>query len=187
MYRFVLHDCLYSSSLSLWQTLPLCCERFTWNPTLLHCVCIDECTHTTHWVDSHRISHSNSVSIIWVHCTMKERGRTHLYCPWCSISCDVLTIVVVQSHERLQRWSELWCRKRFCTARLAKLVWGNLGKWDEFWYESCPMCRIDSSACWYFPTRYHCGMIEPERFQEDGNKMCMLQTICTSLVWGNLS
>ena len=29
------------------------------------------------------------------------------------------------------------------------LYWAgdNLGKWDEFWYESCPWCRIGSSSC----------------------------------------
>ena len=35
----------------------------------------------------------------------------------------------------------------FCMVRV---YWAgdNLGKWDEFWYETCPRCMINHSTCW---------------------------------------
>ena len=41
-----------------------------------------------------------------------------------------------------------WCfRPQSCPIRL-NWAGDNLGKWDEFWYESCPWYRIDRLTSW---------------------------------------
>ena len=53
------------------------------------------------------------------------------------------------------KWND-WCfRPRLCAV---KLIWAgdNLGEWDEFCYELCPLRRIDHLTCWPAVQRYHC-------------------------------
>ena len=48
----------------------------------------------------------------------------------------------------MNEWMNEWCfRSRLYTVRI---IWAvdHLGKWDEFWYESCPRCRRYCLACW---------------------------------------
>ena len=62
-----------------------------------------------------------------------------------------------------QYMNDEWCfRPWFCTVRLYWVQY-NLGKWDEFYYESCPWHRITHSTCWpavqHTITDYGCPLL----------------------------
>ena len=44
------------------------------------------------------------------------------------------------------KWNERCFSPQFCTV-MPHWVRDNLGRWDEFWNESCPRCRIDPNMC----------------------------------------
>ena len=89
-------------------------------------------------------------------------GYEFLYLSWLRHKIDhstcwpsVRRVTIVLRMPPYKKLKSEWCfRLQYCTVRL---YWAgdNLGYWDEFWYESCPRCRIDHLTCWPAVQRRH--------------------------------
>ena len=76
-----------------------------------------------------------------------------------------------------------WCfRPRISTVRP---IWA---RWDEFYYESCPWWKIDSSTCW---PAVQCATIElqkkeaEEEWQQRNEEKERERKVCGKVIWLN--